>query len=249
MQTHGFEDRWASPPPALRANADEVHVWRVFLDTAATAQMDSLLRVLSTDEVERAQQFQLKKDRDRFVFTRGTLRLLLSRYLACDPRELEFSYNLHGKPSLDESVCTSTLSFNLTHAGDLALIAITDRRRVGIDVEFIWESVELLSIAKNFFTPREYALLQTVPPSLQCAAFYNAWTRKEAYLKARGEGLSLLQTVEVTLLPGHPVEIVATSDDPEQARRWSLHSISSGIDYAGSLAVEGHDWRLLCYQW
>lgn len=239
---------WHPAPTPLVLEPDEVHVWRARLEGRA-AEVGDLERLLSPNERARADRFHFLKDREQFILARGTLRRLLSRYLGTEPERLPFRTTPYGKPFLPPEAGGDTLRFNLSHAGGLALYAVTLGRELGIDIEAIRPRVVQESVAERFFAPAEVAALRSLPPDQQPEAFFACWTRKEAYIKAKGEGLSIpLASFEVSLLPGEPAALHRTETDPEEAARWSLTTLDAGAGYAAALAVEGHDWRLRCWE-
>jgi 4'-phosphopantetheinyl transferase len=224
-----------------------VHVWRTVLDVPE-AQVRSLWYTLTADECQRAERYVFAKDRTHFVVARGLLRMLLGRYLGQDPPQLRFIYGPHGKPALATDLDGGTLRFNVSHSHGLALYAITRGRTVGVDVERIRPEVAQERIAERFFSPREVTLLRALPAPLQAAAFFACWTRKEAYIKATGEGLALpLDQFDVSLLPGEPAALLRTAWDPQEATRWALQDLAPAPDYRAAVAVAGHDWRLTCW--
>lgn len=243
-----FDTSWTSPPKKLTLRNDEVHVWRAALDVQAS-QVQSLRRTLTTDERARAVRFHFQKDREHFIVARGLLRAILGRYLAVEPSQLRFSYSLYGKPSLTRESGGGDLCFNLSHADGLALYAVTRGRQLGIDLECVRAELADKQVAERFFSPREVAELRTFSGSMLPQAFFNCWTRKEAYIKARGEGLSVpLNQFDVSLAPGEPAALLSSSCD-DQAFRWSLVALNPAAGYVAALAVEGHGWLLKCWQW
>ncbi len=240
---------WSSPPKKLILGHDEVHVWRVALNIKES-RIQSLRRTLTADERARAERFHFQKDRDQFTVARGALRVILGRYLDVEPSRLRFSYSPYGKPSLSRESGAGDLSFNLSHAGEMALYAVTRGREIGIDVERIRTDFASEQIAERFFSPREVAVLRALSGKMQPQAFFNCWTRKEAYIKARGEGLSLpLDQFDVSLVPGQMAALLSTSGDPQEAFRWSLREVAPAAGYVAAFAVEGDDWQLKCWQW
>lgn len=223
----------------------DVHVWRVSLDQAPPI-VARLTQLLSSDEHTRADRFHFETHRQRFIVARGCLRLLLSRYLEISPAEIHFSYSANGKPLLATSTPTiEPLSFNLAHSDSLALYAFTRVAEIGIDLERIRPEFTGDDIAKRFFSAVEVASLNELPKELRNEAFFNCWTRKEAFIKAIGIGLSLpLDQFDVTLSPAEPAELIRTRWDDSEAARWSLKAIDVGPDYAAAVAVAGHDWEL-----
>lgn len=178
------------------------------------------------------------------------LRELLGRYLLVNPCELRFTYNRYGKPALDRKLHAERLSFNLAHSGGLALYAFTRDGEVGIDIEQLRDDLGSEEIARQFFSVEEITALTALPEHLRTEGFFNCWTRKEAYIKAQGEGLSLsLQSFDVSLTPGEAALLLATRDDPQEASRWSMRALLPGEGYAAALVVEGvGDYRVKCWQ-
>ncbi len=245
----GLEPSWPPPPAHLTLAEDEVHVWRAHLDLAP-AQVRELLRTLTPDERARARRFRFRRDRDRFIVARGVLRAILGRYLGVDPGRLRFRYSPYGKPALADEFEDEGIRFNLAHSQGIALYAVSRGRDVGVDVEYVRADLADERIAERFFSPREVAMLRAVPAEQRREAFFHCWTRKEAYVKARGEGLSLpLDQFDVSLAPGEPAALLSTPGDPPEVTRWSLRALDPGPGYIAALAVEGNGWRLRCWQW
>jgi len=236
--------RWLPAATApLLLSSDDVHVWLTLLHGASTERFQ---RTLSTDEQNRAGRFRFQRDRKRFIAARGLLRLILSYYLGTEPVRLRFSYGRHGKPRLAVLSSQDRLTFNLSRCGGLALLAVSRNREVGIDLERIRTDFPCGQIAQQFFSPWENAMLQSLrTEQARRKAFFTAWTRKEAYIKARGEGLALpLSQFDVSLLPGEPANLLGMRGNPVETLRWSLQDIHPGPGYVAALAVEGHGWHL-----
>lgn len=233
---------WRVPPGTLVLGVDDVHVWRATLDQPPP----HFLHNLAADEQAWAERFYFEKDREHFIVAHGVLRAILGRYLNRAPESLSFCYSAHGKPSL----AGNAIRFNMSHSHGIALYAVTRGREVGIDIERIRSNVEVEEVAERFFSQREVAKLRTLPAGVQREAFFNCWTRKEAYIKARGEGLSLpLDQFDVSLAPGEPVALLGTRPDPSEAARWSLRELPPTPGYVAALAVAGQGWRLTCWPW
>ena len=223
-------------------------MWRASLDLPPE-RVWTLFHTLAPDEQEQARRFRFRRDRDRFVVARATLRAILGRYLRVGPGRVRFRYGAFGKPALADPFEEERLRFNMAHSHRLALYAVARGREVGIDLEYMRDELADERVAEHFFAPREVAALRAVPGHRRKEAFFNCWTRKEAYVKARGEGLLVpLDRFEVSLAPGEPATL-RTPGDPSEAARWSLLSLSPHPDYAAALVVEGHTWRLRCWQW
>jgi 4'-phosphopantetheinyl transferase len=227
----------------------QVHVWRSALDPPVPC-VERLQHSLSGDELHRAARFHFPRDRRRFIVARGVLRDILSRYLGVPASELRFCYSSYGKPALADVAAAEGLRFNVSHAHELALFAVTRGREVGVDIEYLRRAINYDEIAEHFFSAHERATLRPLPAELKHLAFFNCWTRKEAYIKAHGEGLSLpLDQFDVSLAPGEPAALLATRGDPGEAWRWSLQALAPDPDYAAAVAVEGQGWHLTCWQW
>jgi 4'-phosphopantetheinyl transferase len=172
------------------------------------------------------------------------LRRLLAGYLGTDPRDIRFAVGPAGKPELREPA--APLHFNITHSRGLALFAVTERSPVGVDIECVRPMPSYLGMAERYFSPWEFEVLRGLPNEHQIRAFFHAWTRKEAFLKARGVGLSYgLERVEVTLGPGEPARIVRLDGAEHKANGWSLSHLNPAPGFVGALVVEGHDYRLV----
>jgi 4'-phosphopantetheinyl transferase len=235
---------------AARELPGQVHVWRAPLDLE-TEQLQLLRGLLSADERLRAAAFRFRSDRDRFAAGRGWLRWLLGRYLGRTPAGVRLRNDAGGKPAL-AGEADDGLRFNVSHSAGLALVAMTWAREVGVDVERIGDDFPGLDVARRFFSRGEVAVLEALPPAFRIRAFYDCWTRKEAYLKARGVGLALaLDRFEVSFGPGQaPALRVAGSGgdafdpDEDELRRWSVHALDAGPGYAAALVLEGSAGRI-----
>lgn len=223
---------WSHPPSSLSLSSAEVHVWRRRLEQPQELQ-ESYLRTLADDERTRASRFHFDKHRRHFVAGRGFLRALLARYLNTTAEEVRFAYGPYGKPVLDGAHRESSLRFNASHSGDWAVYAFVEDHEVGVDVEHIKADFETEGIAERFFSALEVQTLNTLAEEEKPAAFFRCWTRKEAYIKAIGSGLSHpLDSFDVTLAPGEPAAL-------SRAEGWSLFDLEVAPQYAAALAVEG----------
>jgi 4'-phosphopantetheinyl transferase len=230
-------------------HGEEVHVWRAAL-ARSPEEVEALKRLLSEDELRRAARFHFPRDRSSFVVARGTLREILGLYVGLPPGLLRFGYNAFGKPELTSAPGETGLRFNLSHAGGLALYVVAAGREVGVDIEAVREGVPCEELAARFFSRREMAALLALPAGERRRAFFECWARKEAYIKGRGEGLSLpLDSFDVSLAPGEPAALLSTRDARAGAARWSLCGLTAGPGYAAAVAVEGGGWRLRCWRW
>ena len=210
----------------------------------------ALSRLLSEEERGRAARFVFAEHRTHFIVARGVLRQLLGSYLETPPEALRFAYGMHGKPELAGQHAQSGLRFNLSHSHRLALYAVTRGREVGIDVEHPRPGVDVERLARRFFAPQEIEGLLGMPPGRRWEGFYNCWTRKEAYLKARGEGITVaLDSFAVSLRPGEPAALLRCAADSSEVARWRLQALLPGEEYVAALCAAGNDWRLRCWQW
>jgi 4'-phosphopantetheinyl transferase len=239
---------WLDPPSVSSLPAGEIHVWRAGLDVLAVQEQHS--HVHSADELERASRFRFPRDRNRYLVGRAVLRSILARYLACAPGDLRFRYGASGKPMLADTFKGETLEFNVSHSGEYALYAVARDRKVGIDIEQMRADMPYEQIAAQFFSPEENRHLRSLPEHLRRTAFYFIWTRKEAYVKARGEGL-LLPLDRFDVLTPHPYPATApfAVHDPASAAPWSVRDVEAFPDYAASLVIEEAFPSLRCWQW
>ncbi len=237
-----WEEMWRAGPerPVLGKG---VHVWRIRLDTL---DLEESRRILGPDEHERFARFFRQRDGASFAVCRAALRKILARYLDRDPAELRFTYNAYGKPDLAPEF-SEAIHFNLSHSAGLALCVVARDPEVGIDVETLSRERSAGSIAKRFFSAHEVAALMALEPGQRTAGFFNCWTRKEAYVKARGLGLSFsLDRFDVSLAPGQPARLIADREEPDAPAAWFLHALDPGPGYAAALAIRGRPDHICC---
>ena len=225
---------------------DEVHLWRVDLDAVAGAE-PRWQRILAGDELERARTFRFSRDRQYFTATRAMLRILLGSYVECNPEKLTFGYGEKRKPFLKSYHGSEPVEFNLSHSGSRALLAFACGREVGVDIEQLRNNLEYEALARRFFSPAEQKELSALESSEKCRGFFRGWTRKEAYIKATGAGLSLpLSEFDVSLDAGAQSALLETRPDSGEARLWSLREVPAGEGYEAALCVQGNGWVLKC---
>ena len=224
---------------------NEAHVWTAWIP-ASRASVSALAGLLSADEQVRAARFIRSEDRDSYVVAHGILRRLLGGYLAAPPAGLSFFTRDFGKPALVPVAGRPSLAFNLAHSGDAILVAVTAGCEVGVDVEQIRPDLDMTALAQTHFSAPEVAALKAMPPEERTAGFFRCWTRKEAYLKARGDGLGFpLDKFSVAFGRETEPEILWASDDPMARDRWSVHDLSVGPGYAGAVVCAGRAIRLV----
>jgi 4'-phosphopantetheinyl transferase len=233
----------ALPKATICLGHDEVHLWRGELE-ALCGHEPHWKTVLSPDELKRADRFHFARDRQRFVAARALLRTILASYLDTAPSDLSFVYSKKEKPSL-ASAHSSDVTFNISHSGGIALFAFALGREIGVDVEQVRSDFDLDAIARRFFSEHEQNQLAGLPTEAKAEAFFRCWTRKEAYIKATGDGLSLpLSQFDVSLEPGKQDALFATRPDASEAARWLLGEVPAGSGYIGAICVRGRNWKL-----
>ena len=241
--------QWYPPPASIHLPDHEIHVWLTPI-IASQSALATFQHLLSSDEHERATRFYFERDRHRYIVTHGLLRLLLGRYLNADPRALRFQANDYGKPSLANLSETPSLSFNLSHSHEMAAFAFTRSADVGVDIEFMRGNIEYDALAKHSFSPGERDSLLALPQREQQAAFYRCWSRKEAYIKARGMGLSIpLDQFDVSLRPEDPATLLQSREEGVETTHWTLYDLPPIPGYAAGLAITSGEWHIHCWQW
>ncbi len=238
------QKEWNPPSDSPVLAGDEVHVWRITLRQPVSLTR-RLAQFLNAEESARASRFHFPEHRERFIVGRSVFKIILGAYLNEDGANINFKYSDYGKPLLAGRHAGSELSFNLAHSNDVAVYAITLSRRIGIDIEYVRPDLADDRIAERFFAPAEVAVIRALPPENRTEAFFNCWTRKEAYIKARGEGMSLpLDSFTVSLKPGEPAALLTVANSREEGSRWSLSELVPAQGYVAAIAVEGHGWKL-----
>ncbi len=216
---------------------NEIHIYRSSLESTAEKLKEFEL-LLSPDELQKAYRYKFEKDRDHYITGRALLRSILGKYLNQAPDEIIFCYSDKGKPIMKNS----NIKFNLAHSGGKAVFAFSENAEVGIDIEYMRELPDALEIAKRFFSDEEFNEFLKVSEDEIREAFFNCWTRKEAFIKAVGEGLSYpLKDFTVTLIPGVNPEIKWIKDKVDEVIEWNLVNIESDQDYISSLAVKSSE--------
>ncbi|MFN8008647.1 MAG: 4'-phosphopantetheinyl transferase superfamily protein [Terriglobia bacterium] len=234
------------PLLASTLNGRNVHVYRIVLDVPCKVQ-EKLLGTLSTDEMERANRFQFEQHKHRFITAHGVVRVILARYLGEEPADLRFVYGPYGKPALGHFSKANPLYFNFSHSQGLGILslALCD---VGVDIEHIRPIEDFQALAKNHFSSCESEILNRVPPGDRLTSFYTCWTRKEAFIKAIGKGLSRpLDSFTVSLAPGDLPCLV--SAEGEDASQWSILDLPVGKNWAAALAIRRRTAELNFWEW
>ncbi len=231
------ESPWTAPAADLEMPLDEVHVWRCRLELPSR-ESAGLTATLSPVEKNRAARFVREEDRRRFILSHRALRSILGSYLHVGPERIAFRVNRYGKPFLSGRFKESDIRFNMAHSGKLALVAVTRCREIGVDVEAVRDAVDFVQIADRFFSIEERRYVRSQPSAKMKEAFFRCWSRKEAYIKALGKGLSC---------PLDTFSVVAADDDGDRpvidtlcsngSSCWHLTDLSPGPGYVGALAI------------
>jgi len=222
-----------------------IELWFARLDRT-DAEIAPMRAMLSADETARAARFFQDRDRNRFIVARATLRKLLAAHVGCAAESIRFDYNRWGKPAIAAGLAPRDIRFNLSHSQGFAVYAIACNREVGVDVETIRPGFVSEQIAEHFFSRNEVRALRSIPPNQQLEAFFNCWTRKEAYIKARGEGLAIeLASFDVSLKPGEPAAILRAAD----RAKWSLVAFRPDSERVGAVAIEGSADEISSPRW
>jgi 4'-phosphopantetheinyl transferase len=243
------ENHWLSPPSDLHLEAEVVHLWRCAEDTAASS-VDKLASTLNSEETRRAEQYRSEPDRRRFVLSRGILRDLLGRYLDCPPESVRLSRDPRGKPVIDSTHHhESSLHFNLSHTTGMCVIGFAPSHAIGMNVEAVDPKRDWTPMARRFLHPREWEFISKLPVAERASAFYACWSCKEAYLKARGDGLARAPTsFEVVLPVESPLSRIV---DPAAGapKSWWLHPVELGPGFVAAAASEAVPVRTDCFDY
>ncbi len=242
---------WPAAQCIPELNQDEVHAWSFILDPRSLS-LGRLWSTLSPQERERASRFHFERDRVRFIVGRAVLRRLLGEYLAIEPVALRLCAGSRGKPYLDhrDLVGKPEVHFNLSHSGDLGLAAFSLDGPIGVDVEAARSLADASDLVARFFSPREREAFERLPDYEKTAAFYRLWTRKEAWLKATGEGISeSLHLVEVTFLPGQEARFSSLPPWASALGSWRLHALEPAAGFIGAAAVPNASKEVRCLAW
>ena len=238
---------WAEAVPNGIISSNEVHVWRLYQEKT-NSQIETLQGILSPDELARSEKFHFEKDRKKFILTRGILRKLLGSYLGKNPQQIRFNYTSFGKPFLAIDSENNNLSFNLSHSGELVLYAITRNQKIGIDIEQIRDHTDVMAIAKRFFSPAEIGEMEKANEKNCTELFFRYWTRKEAFVKALGKGVSFpMERLDVSLLNKFSPIIKSTAENNETACL-NVQDLLPGDGYLAAIATEVNDADISCWQ-
>lgn len=217
-----------------KLDAQEIHIWHARWGHLAGTPK-ATLTALSSDERDRADKFRFKEDRDRYATSRAILRNLLGEYLGVSPVKLEFHYGPRGKPYLAENSGPYPIHFNVSHSSELVLLGFSRDQEIGIDLEHIRSDYDFEDIARRFLSPSEVARLISMPRDTKSAEFFRLWTRMEAYAKARGIGLLLLDDVRPSSGRENSAELIFDNRRGEMSN-WKIEDFLPAPDYVASVA-------------
>ena len=237
---------WQSSPKNIDLSPTDIHVWKANMDIELSLQNKFWL-TLSEDEKIRANRFRFPHLRVRYIAARGILRHLLAKYLSVSAESIRFEYGEQGKPFLSDF---PTFKFNISHSHDHVVFAFAQDMTLGIDVEFINPKIDCEVIAPRFFSKNEAATLLALPPADRPPVFFNCWTRKEAFIKAKGGGLSIpLDQFEVTLLADDTPQLLAIDWAPNEVKSWSIFSFSVNEEFVGALMTAGEVGEVFWFEY
>lgn len=239
---------WILAPQELILPDAAVHLWLAKLDVAESYR-HQLAASLSTDEIQRAEKFVFEQHREHFVVGRGILRHLLGRYTGLAASAIRFNYNSFGKPSVRATPGQATLHFNVSHANGMGLFAFSRTSEIGVDIEFMNESVDIEQTGALVFSPHELSLIQALPPALRRSKFFQFWSRKEALIKAVGQGLSLpLRQIDISQAPEKAVVLPDSGGNEFSQGNWFIKDIHTIPGFSAAIAAVGKDWAVAYYR-
>src|SRR5579859_289641 len=227
---------WCPAPDALILTPTELHLWRVRCDCAPEL-LHHYQDLLSPSEQERAARFVIAEARRDFMVTRAALREILGKYLNVEPSGIALRQGKHGKPHISGE---PALQFNVSHSQGLAVLAFSSGEEIGVDIERTRAEFPASEIAGRFFSEKEVTEMEVLPPEERNRAFFSCWTRKEAYVKARGGGLQIP-------LGGFSLKVSESEEQQildEEGKEWTIYSFEIAPEFAGAVAVESKNWQL-----
>lgn len=234
-------NNWQISSQFLTLNNQEIHIFRANLDLPL-AKIQTLKQYLSSDEIKRSDRFKFDIHRNRYIASRGMLRIILTKYLNIAPDQIEFEYSIKGKPRVILAQNQEELEFNMSHSENLSLYGIVKQSEIGIDVEYIRKMSDFEQIGKRFFTPREYQLLQSASEAEKINIFFQLWTAKEAYLKCTAQGITGgLDKFEVIFQDKKPMYLFSMEDYLSEISHWFFSSFKVNHNYQGAVVVNSQE--------
>jgi len=218
-----------------------IHVWYININDYINS-IPELISKIDKQETKRAHQFKFDKDRNCFICSHAILRILLGKYCNCDTTKITYDYTVNNKPILTYD---KNLHFNLSHSSHRAIIAFTKNRPIGIDIEYMQEKETLDNLAKRFFSSQEYNEYKLLPEQHKTQGFYNAWTRKEAVVKAIGIGITCsLKSFSINLTPGSKAKLLSMHNQND-VTNWQLYGFNPEEKYCAAIAWHGPQKMIL----
>lgn len=238
------DEAWYMSPGNRPLLCRAVDIWQIPLDVDYKS-IQRAREVLAEDELVRASRFHFERDSRRFIVAHGTMRKILANYLQTEPPQLIFDSGERGKPEIRRSRNQLNLKFNLSHSGDLALLAVTSGASVGVDIETVNSAVATEEIAYICFSADEVKELLTLPKQQRVEAFFCCWTRKEAYIKAKGDGFSMrLDSFSVGVRHDRPAALISVVGDQAEPNRWSVYDVKIDFMHKAALVIEGRGHKI-----
>ncbi len=226
---------------------DELHIWQISLIQSRDT-IETLANHLDENERAKAEKFRFETDRLNYVISHGARREILAKYLKCVPNAIKFKKNYYGKPFLREN--KKKIYFNLSHSHEIALLAVAKKRRIGVDIEAIRTNFDVINIAEQFFSTPEIEILQSIPGNLRTKAFFDCWTRKEAFIKAVGRGLSYpLKEFSVAFSPFERAQLISLENIYIKPENWRIIELNIADNYAAAAAMESKKTKTKLFVW
>ena len=232
-----------SQPESRKLSPEEIHVWDINFDNFCVCE-ESLVSVLSENEIYKAGRFLFERDRNRYIRSHWSLRKVLSLYVGGSPEQLKFKENTHGKPIIAAPLDTNGLRFNMTHSGSLAIIGVTRDREIGVDIEKLKTATEIDAIVDRFFSKSEAEFLYSCSAGDRLYNFFLIWTRKEAVIKAKGKTLAS-EISRTVVLPARENLLLESRGESGAHTRWFLKNITRFPGYVGAVCTSESPGRLL----
>lgn len=238
---------WKAARQKIFLAENEAHIWRI-----ALFQKDKVLEfsadLLDENEKSKAAKFRFERDRRNYIAAHGAMREILGFYLECCPKKIEFTTNYYGKPFLRRN--QTDINFNMSHSHEWALLALTKGKKIGVDIELIRAEIAEQNLAEQIFSPLENETLRNLPEKLRLKAFFDCWTRKEAFIKAVGKGLSYpLEEFAVSCAPHQSAMLLSINNSSDEVENWHIKELNVGENYAAAAAIESKQLKLKFYHW
>lgn len=244
--------KWPISETDLYLSGDDVHIWCATLNPPDSC-VEQIAQTLSADELKRAERFHFLEHRKQFITAHGLMRKLLANYLHIEASEIVFDYGANGKPFLSEKFTKEKIRLNLSHSNGYALMAFAYDREIGVDIEYIRDFADIYMVAKQVFSTKDYDILQSFTEIERKKAFFKIWTRKEAYLKAKGEGFSsALTNIDISFYTNDNSTSIRLGGNSEAKGHWTVQDLKPLPGYAAAFVIEGdepvhHCWRISNY--